>query len=365
MKKNQIVIAGSAGVPARYGGFETLAACLCERLGPVAPSTRFAVYCSSGLYPERSRDYFGAELRYMPLRPTGWQSMLYDAVSMIHALMRRADTILLLGVSGAFILPLIRLVSNVRIVTNVDGLESRRKKWGPVARWLLRALEWCAVRFSHVVIADNEGIREHLAATYGASGALVIAYGGDHLAAEHAAADAPLEAPYALVLARIEPENNIHQILEAFEDQALQDRMTLVAIGNWDASDYGRNLRQRYGCRRGYALLDPVYDRDKVRAYRSHARCYIHGHSAGGTNPSLVEAMFFPVPIVAYECTFNRHTMEGQGAYFADATALNAWLRRLAMDGGSAETSGVMKLAAERYTWSRIAAEYARVLAAR
>jgi glycosyltransferase involved in cell wall biosynthesis len=356
----KVAIVGTAGVPARYGGFETLAECLCEHLETF--DLDVAVYCTGRLYPERHAKYRGAELRYLPLEANGWQSLLYDALSICHALWKRADTLLLLGVSGAFLLPLVRLLSPARVVTNIDGIESRREKWGPFTRQILRALEWFAVRFSHAVIADNEGIRQYVAERYGVD-AEVIAYGGDHVAPRGNEPAPAFAGRYALLLARIEPENNIETILRAFAGETVRREFSLVAIGNWAASEYGRDLKARYGGRDGYVLLDAIYDRDKVRSLRAHAAVYLHGHSAGGTNPSLVEAMFFRAPIAAFDCSFNRYTLAGLGAYFRSAEGLEAVLSGpgAAVD---ADTREVRALARARYTWSTIAERYATVLGA-
>jgi glycosyltransferase involved in cell wall biosynthesis len=356
--ERHVAIVGTAGVPPRYGGFETLAACLCEHFEATGP--RLSVYCSSELYPERPREYHGAELRHLPLKANGWQSMLYDAASIAHAVVNKADAVLLLGVSGAFVLPFVRLLTSVHIVTNVDGVESRREKWGPVARRLLRALEWCAIRFSHEIIADNQGICEYLLREYGVH-ADVIPYGGDHVAPRGDEPMPSVEGPYALVIARIEPENNIDMILQAFDAPEVTGSISLVAIGNWSASEYGRQLRRRYSEKPGFSLLDAIYDRDRIRSLRAHASVYIHGHSAGGTNPSLVEAMFFPVPTVAFDCVFNRYTLTERGAYFGSPNALRSEL--LKPDAARRiDLAAVKALALERYTWGRVAAQYAAAL---
>ena len=149
------------------------------------------------------------------------------------------DRILLLGVSGALVLPMIRLVSRTRIITNIDGIEWKREKWRPFARMVLRASEWAAVRFSHEVVADNQSIADHVRDNYGSS-CHVITYGGDHALHRTGEAKAPEELTdsYALALCRIEPENNAHVILEALGEAD----MPLVFVGNWNNSDYGREL---------------------------------------------------------------------------------------------------------------------------
>ncbi len=356
----KLAILGTVGVPGQYGGFETLAENLVrfasERMDA---DDRLTVYCSARAYPDRPSRYLGAELRYSRLDANGPQSIPYDVVTALDAAARGNDTLLILGVSGAIVIPLLRLVSRCRIVTNVDGIEWRRDKWKGGAGRLLRWLEAVAVRFSHEVIADNQGIADYLAETYGVE-ALVIAYGGDH--ALDAADDAPVPGPelpedYALALCRIEPENNVDMILEAFDGAA----RPLVFVGNWDKSAYGRALRARFSGRHGLHLLDPVYDARPLYQIRKGAALYVHGHSAGGTNPALVEMMHFGVPVLAYDCSFNRYTTEDRAAYFASAGDLRA-LVDMPSDGGNGAM--MRDIAGRLYRWEEIGRRYFDLLRA-
>lgn len=304
----KIALLGTVGVPARYGGFETLAENLVlyhRRTGHCAGLT---VWCSGKDNAEHPMRFESADLRYVGLRANGAQSIPYDALSLWQAVRSGHDRILLLGVSGALALPLIRLISRARVITNIDGIEWKREKWTGLARLILRASEWAAVRFSHEVIADNEAIADHVRKTYG-SGCHVVAYGGDNALAPTDPAKAPASLPkrYALALCRIEPENNVHVILEAFHGL----NTPLVFVGNWDNSGFGRGLKAQYGNRSNLYLLDPIYEASTLHALRARASVYVHGHSAGGTNPSLVEMMHFGIPVLAHGCAFNRHSTEG------------------------------------------------------
>lgn len=357
----KLAILGTVGVPARYGGFETLAENLVQNAETQAENgNTLTVYCSARAYPERPKQFLGARLRYSRLNPNGPQSVAYDALTALDAVFRGHDTLLFLGVSGAMAIPLLRLVTRCRIVTNVDGIEWRRDKWHGVARRFLRWSEALAVRFSHDVIADNQGIADHLQETYGVK-AEVIAYGGDHaLDAEN---EQPIPAPnlpqdYALALCRIEPENNVEMILEACDGAT----RSLVFVGNWANSDYGRALRARFGDRPGLHLLDPIYAPRPLYQLRQNASVYVHGHSAGGTNPSLVEMMHFDVPVLAYDCTFNRHTTEGRAAYFSTADQLSA----LVNDQRPTDNGEAMREIAQRlYRWDEISERYFALMRSR
>lgn len=355
-----VAILGTVGVPAAYGGFETLAENLVRFHERNALACELAVYCSANTYPNRPASFLGAELRYVALNANGVSSIPYDIVSLFSATRRGSDVILLLGVSGALMLPLVRLLSRSRVVTNIDGVEWKREKWKGAARWLLRLSERMAVRFSHDVIADNAGIADHVSRTYGRK-CHVIAYGGDHaLQAEGKPFEGePLPDLYALALCRIEPENNVSLILEAF---ARADSLPLVFIGNWNNSEYGRELKRRYATTSRLRLLDPIYDLGVLHTLRRQASVYVHGHSAGGTNPSLVEMMHFSVPVLAYDCEFNRYTTGGKALWFRDVESLGAALTALSPEQSAYVGNEMKRIAQERYTWDAIGQAYFNLL---
>lgn len=355
----KIALLGTVGVPGRYGGFETLAENLVRYHKETGQLAELTVWCSGKDNPEHLTRFESANLRYINLRANGAQSIIYDAVSLLQAVRSGHDRILLLGVSGALALPLIRLASRARVITNIDGIEWKREKWKGIARIVLRASEWAAVRFSHEVIADNRAIADHVRDTYGRN-CHVITYGGDHALAHTGEAVAPAGLPehYALALCRIEPENNAHLILEAFDAISTP----LVFIGNWDNSAYGRDLKARYHSCSNIYLLDPVYDPDLLYALRARASVYVHGHSAGGTNPSLVEMMHFGIPIMAYGCAFNRHSTEGRARYFSTTFELADLLRRLDQKEAAQIGTEMSEIAQRRYTWDRIGQAYFELL---
>ena len=165
----KIAILGTVGVPANYGGFETLAENLERYHDAASLKSSLTVYCSSKSYPSREPIYLSARLKYVPLNANGAQSIPYDIWSLLSAVWQRNNVILLLGVSGAMALPLVRLVSSARVVTNIDGIEWRREKWQGLAKRFLRFSEKIAVHFSHELISDNDAIAEYVHQAYGAN----------------------------------------------------------------------------------------------------------------------------------------------------------------------------------------------------
>ena len=360
MRNKRVSIIGTVGVPANYGGFETLVENLVRYHDANALPYDVTVYCSSKSYSDKKPAYLSAKLKYIPFNANGAQSIIYDWISLLLA-MWRADVILLLGVSGATMLPLVRFLSSAKVVTNIDGIEWRRQKWQGLAKWFLRFSEKVAVRFSHEIIADNQAIADYVKDTYGVD-AHVIAYGGDHAVAVEAKSVKELSIPdkYAFSVCRIEPENNVHMIVEAF---AKQSGLPLVMVGNWKSSDYGRSLQQKYHDFYQLVLLDPIYDIGKLKTLRTNAALYVHGHSAGGTNPSLVEAMHFGKPVLAFDCDFNRCTTENKALYFRTPAQLAEKLS-LAPDEDRWHMRGedMREIASRRYTWDIVGDAYYSLL---
>jgi glycosyltransferase involved in cell wall biosynthesis len=355
-KKNAgIAIVGTVGVPANYGGFETLVENLVKYHHYKNINRPLTVYCSAKAYCKRPATYMQADLKYIPLHANGVQSIPFDIWSLFSAIRNQNSGILILGVSGCICLPLLRRMSSARIITNIDGIEWRRDKWGSFTKWFLKFSEKLAVRHSDVVIVDNQAIADYVVEEYGKD-CVVIAYGGDHALAALGDSSSFSQLPddYALALCRIEPENNIAMILDAW---TRLDR-PLVFVGNWNKSGYGRTLRRKYADIDHIHLLDPVYNASALRAIRDGAGLYVHGHSAGGTNPSLVEMMHFGIPVVAHGCSFNRFSTEDSAHYFLSADALVQVVSELDSAQGAQIGSAMKTIAEARYTWAQVGQQY-------
>ena len=351
--KKKVAVIGTVGVPASYGGFETLVENIIGENASV--DVEYTIFCSSKAYSEQKIEYKGAKLRYVGLKANGAQSTLYDILSMLRT-SNKYDVVLILGVSGCIFLPIFRLWFRNKLIVNIDGLEHRREKWGKFAKWFLLKSEAMAVRYADVVVADNQGIKDYVTETYHKESAL-IAYGGDHV--EREVSDEKQQevlkqydvrsGEYAISVCRIEPENNCHVILDAFSKT---DRK-LIYIGNWDRSEYGRELKEKYSKCPNINVHSPEYDLDTLYVLRSNAKEYIHGHSAGGTNPSLVEAMFFGKPILAFDVLYNRATTCEKANYFKNTEELVSLLSQEDLSG-----KAMHEIAREQYTWKIIASQY-------
>lgn len=360
MKTKKIAIIGTVGLPAKYGGFETLTSHLVTKL---SSQYDFTVYCSAKKYTkeERLSSYQGAKLEYINLDANGIQSIPYDTLSIIKAIQKN-DILLVLGVAGAWIFPFIRLFTSKKIIVSIDGIEWKRDKWSLFAKLYLWWSEKIAVKFSHIDISDNESIQDYTAYRYKTL-SKVVEYGADHTLRvtpeEKDFENYPfLKQEYAVKVCRIEPENNVHHVLEAFKKCPTKQ---LVIVGNWNNSTYGRELKAQYSLIDNICLLDPIYNQREIDLIRGNAALYVHGHSAGGTNPSLVEAMYLGLPIFSYDVSYNKTTTENKAVYFTTTEELITRIHSLNSIQLKQLGEEMKKIASRRYTWDIIAKKYDRL----
>jgi len=352
--KIKLAIIGTQGIPNQYGGFESLVEHIAKYLSGQFDIT---IFCSSKVYSEKLPEVYGCRLRYLPFKANGVQSIPYDIISILQSV-KKYDRILILGSSGGVILPLLKKYRH-KLILNLGGMDWKRSKWSRFAKSFLKLSESLAVKNCGDLVADNACIQQYIKQEYKRQSVL-IEYGGDHVTNEiineRDTEKYPfLKNKYALSVARIQPDNNIEMILDAFREDA---PVPIVFIGNWNGSSYGEEIKKKYSGLNNIILLDAIYDQKELNKIRSNCAVYIHGHSAGGTNPSLVEAMCLGLPIICYASGFNQSNTEHKALYFKDGPELrnlldtdNAKLLKLGSD---------MKAIAERrYKWQMIAQKYA------
>ncbi|NEK25143.1 DUF1972 domain-containing protein [Sulfitobacter sp. JBTF-M27] len=354
-----IFIVGIVGVPNNYGGFEALAENLVERFSrDNIPTT---VFCEKHF--SKSRNYLpDIVIERIGFSANGFQSILYDLIGMVRAA-RQGGTILLLGTSATAFLPLIRILwPTSKVVVNMAGMEWKRSKWGWIAKKYLKLGEYAAVKFSDKLVVDNQGLAEYVKKSYGVDPG-VIPYGGDQFS------DIPKKISilekynispfeYDFALARAQPDNNIEMILDAYS-RVPKD---LLFISNWSSSTFGREILERFQRYSNIRLIGPVYDPVEINTLRSFSRVYIHGHSAGGTNPTLVEAMHAELPIVAFDVNFNRHTTENAALFFKDSSELESIINNLTSEDRTKVAMNLKEIAERRYRWDQIYEDYLGVL---
>jgi glycosyltransferase involved in cell wall biosynthesis len=311
----KIGIIGTRGIPNEYGGFEQFAEDFAVRM--VERGHDVVVY-SSHKHSYQKDVFKGVKLihRFDPEYRIGTAGQfIYDFNCIRDSRKRNFDVILQLGYTSSTIWSWL-FPESALLVTNMDGLEWKRSKYNKLVQRFLRVAEKWGVKNSDHLIADSPGIQKYLASKYHADSTLV-AYGADPIdkCDDVSFLDECGLNPgnYDLLIARFESENNIATVLEAHKD--LPDKQ-LVLVGRFDATPYGRSLKVHYGSCKNIKFLGAIFDRNRVNTLRFHSRIYYHGHSVGGTNPSLVEAMACSALICANDNDFNRAVLKENAWYF-------------------------------------------------
>ena len=320
-----IAILGTRGIPNHYGGYEQAVTWLAP--GLVKRGHSVTVYNTSN-HPYRNNLYEGVEIIHCadPENYLGAASQfIYDWHCLRHAAKRNYDAILLMGYTSSSIWR--RLYPrNTVIISNMDGLEWKRKKYMPAVQKFLRYAESLAVRYSDHHIADSPAIRDYLQQNYRIQPAY-IPYGASvctHFDKEILKSFNLNQGKYYMLVARMEPENSIEIILDGFSLSNLQS--PFLVVGNTDNS-YGRKLRKKYINQPEVKFLNGIFDQAILDTLRHFCRIYFHGHSVGGTNPSLLEAMACGAPIAAHDNPFNKAVTGQDALYFSDKKDVAAILR--------------------------------------
>ncbi|WP_062231006.1 DUF1972 domain-containing protein [Aureimonas sp. N4] len=331
-------ILGTRGVPAAHGGFETFAEQLSLFL--VAKGWRVVVYCQHDVaevtQPLSFSTWRGVELVHIQIASSGPKSTLeFDWKSVQHA-GAEPGLCLVLGYNSGLFLPWLRLKGKT-VLTNMDGMEWRRAKWGPAIKAWFWVNEWIAAWSSHRLIADHPAIADHLATRRPRRHIATIAYGANEVPPqpEGPVRDLGLEpGRYLVSIARIEPDNNIHTIVEAFSRRPRG--ATLVVLGTLQR---GQPYHDRLRDAASGEVVFPgaIYDGAAVAALRYHARAYVHGHTVGGTNPSLVESLAAGNACLCHDNAFNRWTAGAAGTYFTDPDSCEAAIERVLADDALVE----------------------------
>tara|TARA_B100000963_G_scaffold360959_1_gene394077 strand:- start:17155 stop:18249 length:1095 start_codon:yes stop_codon:yes gene_type:complete len=358
-RNREIHIIGIVGLPAKYGGFETLVDQLLE--SEELKTRKITVYCDKSFSQNESNTYKKAILKVLPWKANGWQSIVFDALGIYRASKKNA-CILILGTSSTFLLPYFRLVfPKSRYVVNMAGLEWSRSKWGFLARLILRFNEFCAAKYSHALIADNKGLVEYVKNKYNVN-AQLIAYGGDQhqntkldnsILEKH-----KLPEKFDFGMARAQSDNNLEIILETYASTDIN----LVFVSNWQSSEFGKKLYNKFCNNDNLFLLDPIYDSGMILSLHSKTRLYVHGHCSGGTNPVLVEAMWSGLPTAAFDVVFNQETTLGQSFYFKNTNQLLEIITNTPKNTLEETGKRLLEIAKREYSWSKIRSDYERLI---
>lgn len=307
----KIGIIGTRGIPNEYGGFEQFAMYFAEYLAQ--QNIEVTVYNSSN-HPYKDRSWKGVTIRhiYDPEHRIGTVGQfIYDFLSILDSRKRAFDIIFQLGYTSSSIWGWL-FPKKAKIITNMDGLEWKRTKYSKPVQGFLKMAEKWAVKQSHALISDSIGIQTYLKKKYQAESSF-IPYGATVFtnAKEEVLDNYGLKPfSYNLIIARLVPENNIEVIIKGHLEY---NKHLLCVIGNVNTK-YGSFLLEKYGNQ--VRFLSAIYDIDILNNLRYYSNFYFHGHSVGGTNPSLLEAMACSCVIVAHDNDFNKSVLDKNAYYF-------------------------------------------------
>jgi glycosyltransferase involved in cell wall biosynthesis len=353
----RIAFLGTRGVPARYGGFETATEEIGRRLAEWGNDV--VVYCRNPGQTQRS--YHGMDLVNLPaVRLKTLETISHTGLSAGHAIvLDKPDVVFLFNAANALYIPLFRS-AGIPVAIHVDGLEWRRAKWGKRGTAYYRWAEARSTRWAQAVIADSQGIVDHLLAehsviaTYIPYGAPVVAPHPGRLAEVGLAAH-----EYHLAVARFEPENHVKEIVAGYVSSTC--RMPLIIVGDAAYGDAYRQkvLRAAQGDPR-VRFLGAIWDQELLDALYAGAASYVHGHSVGGTNPSLLRAMGAGAPVIAQRVSFNEEVARGNGRYFASSDQVARECQLVESDPDAAFARGQAGRAdvIQRYQWEAVADAY-------
>ena len=360
----RIAMIGTRGVPANYGGFETAVEEIGARL--VESGHRVVVYTRDpdGTAPRWHR---GMRVVVLPaIRRKTAETLSHTALSTAHAVLRaKPDVAFLFNAANSPFLPFLR-AARIPVATHVDGLEWMRAKWGRTGRNYYRLAESLAVRLSDALIADAAGISSYYRREFGVT-TEQIAYGTDIL---RQIGSERLPSPlvplgYHLVVARFEPENHVLEIVRGYHES--QAARPLVVVGSAPfAASYTQEIERIASADDRITLLGGVYDQDVLNQLYGNALTYLHGHSVGGTNPSLLRAMGAGTAVIAWDVDFNREVAVDTGRYFSDPAGLGPQLLAAESDIAATQTRGAaaQHRASTSYRWANVAAAYAELATA-
>jgi glycosyltransferase involved in cell wall biosynthesis len=358
----KIGIIGTRGIPNNYGGFEQVTEHLSA--GLLAKGHEVSVYNSHN-HPYQENHWNGVEIIHCfdaeYIIGTAGQ-FIYDLNCIVDARKRNFDVLLFMGYTSSSIWHRF-FPRNTVIVSNMDGLEWRRSKYSRPVKRFLKYAEKLAVLQSDFMIVDSSEIQDYYKNKYNCLPEY-IPYGASLCREEKKAIFTQYNIEpekYFLLMARMEPENNIEMILDGFQKSS--SIHSFLVIGNTE-NTYGRYIAKKFSRDPRIIFLGSLFDQDAVHTLRKYSRLYFHGHSVGGTNPSLLEAMASRVMIAANNNLFNRAILKDDAYYFSNVNDVTILIEQsVSLLDESCIQNNYQKIS-EHFNWEKIVEMYHEFLSA-
>ncbi len=355
----KISLTGTRGIPNHYGGFEQFA----EQLSTWLAGRGYDVWVYNPTHhPFPGNMFQGVNILHIPyperiLGPTAF--FLYDYLCLKDAIKRSTDIILECGYASAA--PSYRFLNfkNSKIITHLDGLEWNRPKWSPLTQKIMKRTEKTAVRFSHALVCDHPEIQSYVEHTYHVK-PRYIPYGAEIFKDPDRRIIERFNVStdeYYLVIARLEPENNLQTIIKGFLKTGHEEKLLIVGDHN---NAFGRRLFNDYGALENIIFLNALYDQNILNNLRHFSKAYFHGHSVGGTNPSLLEAMAAGSLIISHDNQFNRLILKDNALYFNNEEDIQSILSSLQdlSDQKEKMIHANIKIIQDNYQWEKVTDQY-------
>lgn len=354
------------GIPNNYGGFEQFAEYI--SVGLAAKGHEVTVY-SPHYHSYKKDEYKGVRIKHI-YSPEQWMggsfgSFFYDFLSLRDALKReKFDIIYEAGYTSivpAYIWFNVKKIKSPVFTTNMDGLEYKRTKFN---KWVRKFIFWeerMTVKHSHFLIADNKGIQQYYKEKYNRESAY-LAYGanlpeGYDLSTLQQYRLVPDQ--YYLVIARLEPENSIEMIIQAYLGHEQNGKTPLVIVGKTN-TPFGKYLVKQYGSIESVRFLEGIYNAGALDNLRHYSLAYFHGHTVGGTNPSLLEAMAAGCFIWAHDNPFNKSVLNENAFYFSSKETIIRLLNEIdrSIEWKEQFVRNNLNLIEEKYSWQKLVEEH-------
>jgi len=362
----KISIIGTRGIPANYGGFETFAEEVSKNIIKLDENVQVIVI---GDKEQKEKNNALAKLDNINIIYSRYSKNVNPLMFYLDSILMslKSDIILSCGLAGGYF-SWIPKFSKAHFLTNPDGLEWKRAKWSPLKRWLLKSMEISSVKMSDYLICDSKGITQYIQEEYHYKKNLfTIEYGAyinEFIDVNNATTNKVLEQyglkklAYHLVVSRLEPENNVHIIIDGYNKS--NSKLPLVIVGNMNDGEYVKSLKKYEST--NIIFLGGIYDKNELSIIRAKAFTYLHGHSVGGTNPSLLEAMGSKNLCLCHDNIFNRETTRDSGFYFKNEQELKDIFEYVEKNENINNINKIKNdaynLILEYYNWENIANKY-------
>jgi len=376
MDKLSVAIVGSRGIPAKYGGFETFAEEIATRL----VKKGFSITVSCEYANECKNEYRGVKLTYFPFPPpkSYFLRKIYENFSDIYfmyKLGKKNDILYLLGAgAGSFLF--IPKLFRTKVIVNIAGVEWKRDKFNKIEKALIQSNTVLATLFSEKIVIDAKALKNYVCKSFYRK-TVYVPYGIERigevkwnsekvnflLSKRLKISQSLVAHNYWLSVARLQPSNNIHTIIQGFLDS--KSKKPLVVVGDFTSKKYGAKINEilKKDKDKRILMVGGIYDKELLFMLRQNCFGHIHGHSVGGTNPSLLEAMIMKNLVIAHDNEFNREVGGDAILYFRDANELAKLVKDI--ENNPDKYIHLKKAAYDRvksnYSWDDVVDKYERV----